>query len=85
VTVGTKQGKAEYEKLIGEFGNEFAVLLDANSEALQQATLPEIAEGITRVREGRVRIEPGFDGEYGKIQIFGENETRSSLPQKTLF
>ena len=85
VNVGTKQGKAEYEKLVGEFGNEFAVLLDADSEALKQATLPQIAEGIQRVRERKVHIEPGYDGEYGKIKIFQDNEQRSSLPQKTLF
>ncbi|OHA66696.1 MAG: DNA helicase UvrD [Candidatus Wildermuthbacteria bacterium RIFCSPHIGHO2_02_FULL_47_12] len=85
VNVGTKQGKAEYEKLIGEFDNEFAVLLDADVEALKQATLPEIAEGIKRVRERKVYIEPGYDGEYGKIEIFKDNEQRSSVSQKTLF
>lgn len=85
VNVGTKQGKAEYEKLISQFGNEFAVLLDAGVEELRQATLPEIAEGIKRVREGKVSIDPGYDGEYGKIKIFREHETRSPLPQKTLF
>lgn len=85
VNVGTKQGKLEYEKLVQEFGSEFAVLLDADVEALKQATLPEIAEGIKRVREGKVAIEPGYDGEYGKIKIFGEHEKGSPLSQKTLF
>ncbi|MBI2123656.1 MAG: DNA helicase UvrD [Candidatus Wildermuthbacteria bacterium] len=85
VNVGTKQGKAEYEKLISAFGSEFAVLLDVDVEALKQATLPEIAEGIKRVRSGKVSIEPGYDGEYGKIEIFKDNEQRSSVSQKTLF
>lgn len=83
--VGTKQGKAEYEKLISAFGNEFAVLLDIKKEDLAKATLPEIAEGITRVREGKVRIEPGYDGEYGKIQIFEEGEQKTVTSQKSLF
>lgn len=83
--VGTKQGKAEYEKLISRFENEFTVLLDATIEDLLQATLPEIAEGVVRVREGKVRIEPGYDGEYGKIQIFGKEEKLGVAAQQTLF
>jgi uncharacterized protein (TIGR00375 family) len=85
VNVGTKQGKTEYDKLISAFGSEFAVLLDADSEALKQATLPEIAEGIKRVRERRVHIEPGYDGECGKIEIFKEGEQEAMTKQKSLF
>ena len=27
-----------------------------------------------RVRDGKLNIEPGYDGEYGKIQIFAGDE-----------
>jgi len=30
---------------------------------------PDIAEAIARVRSGDVTIEPGYDGEYGRITI----------------
>jgi PHP family Zn ribbon phosphoesterase len=76
---------SEYDKLIARFGTEFAVLLDEDDSELKSATLPEIAQGIQRVREGKVHIEPGYDGEYGKIKIFEEHEERSFLSQKTLF
>lgn len=85
VNVGTKQGKAEYEKLVQAFGNEFAVLLDADVDTLKQTTSPEIAEGVRRVREGKVSIEPGYDGEYGKIEIFKKGEQKTASPQKALF
>lgn len=83
--VGTKQGKEEYEKLIHAFGNEFAILLDAPASEIQSATLPEIAEGIKRVRAGKVSIDPGYDGEYGKIKIFDRGEEKTPTAQKTLF
>ncbi|MDO8655055.1 MAG: endonuclease Q family protein, partial [bacterium] len=44
IGVAAKQPKAEYEKLISAFGNEFAVLIDVQARELQAATLPEIAQ-----------------------------------------
>jgi len=82
---GTKQVLKEYNNLIDKFGNEFKILLDATLEDLKAATLPEIAEGIERVRKGKVSIEPGYDGNYGKIKIFGQEEQKKLSKQNTLF
>jgi len=78
------QVKKEYQNLIEKFDSEFNILLNVKREDLETATLPEIAEGIIRVREGKVIKEPGYDGVYGKIRIFSKAE--DSFPkQKTLF
>ncbi len=74
----------EYEKLIKYFGNEFYALLEASKENLIEASLPEIAEGIIKVRNGEVHIEPGYDGEYGKIKIFTADERESASRQSVL-
>ena len=63
----------EYETIISKFGNELAVLSDVTKEDLLKSVSPRTVEGIMRVREGQVHIAPGFDGEYGKIKIFGQD------------
>jgi len=85
VTPGTKQAEKEYKELIGKFGSEFDILLEASSSELEAATLPEIAEGIIRTREGKVYVEPGYDGVYGKIKIFSKGEQKDISKQKVLF
>jgi len=85
VLSGAKQVEQEYKNLIDKFGNEFNVLIDISREELEKATLPEIAEGIIRIREGRVFIQPGYDGVYGKIRIFSQGEEKMASRQKTLF
>ena len=85
INTGTKQVKMEYKSLIRKFGNEFKILLEAPREELAAATLPEIAEGIIKVREGKVHITPGFDGVYGKIRIFSKGEQKVLSRQGTLF
>ncbi|MBI2577697.1 MAG: DNA helicase UvrD [Candidatus Wildermuthbacteria bacterium] len=85
VGVSTQKVRVQYEKLLQEIGSEFDVLLDASAEALKRSTLSEIAEGILRVREGKVAIEPGFDGEYGTIKIFQGNAKDVITKQKNLF
>ena len=72
--VGTKRGKVEYAKLTEQVGNELYVLLDATEKELSKVTLPEITQGIMQVREGKVRIEPGYDGEYGKIKLLEKEQ-----------
>lgn len=65
----TKRVKKEYEKLIKTFGNELKILMEINENELKQIADPAVAEGIIKVREGKVKIQPGYDGEYGKIKF----------------
>lgn len=72
VGVDTRAVKTEYERLIKQFGSEFNVLLKVPKEELTRLSSSSLGEGIERVRDGRVRILPGYDGVFGQIEIFGE-------------
>ncbi len=85
VGVGTQVVEREYQQLIHACGTEFGVLLNAPEETLRKAAGPRIVEGILRMRQGRVIVEPGYDGEYGKVKLFGEEAPASSEQQMTLF
>jgi uncharacterized protein (TIGR00375 family) len=79
----SKQVQAVYRKLIENLGTEFNILLDVEIEKIKKFADPIIAEGISRVRKGKLKIKPGFDGQYGEIKIFSEEE-RTDF-QKKLF
>jgi len=65
----TKGVAREYERLITRYGNEFRILLDLSEEDLQRETPSRILQGIMKVRSGDLKIEPGYDGVYGKVRI----------------
>ncbi|MBI4021243.1 MAG: DNA helicase UvrD [Candidatus Aenigmarchaeota archaeon] len=54
-----------HARLVAAFGNEFRILLDTPQAAIAQ-TDPQAADLITRIREGKVTIRPGYDGVYGE-------------------
>lgn len=72
-----------YQDLMKKFDNEIAILLDVPIGDLQSAE-PRLAEAIERVRQERLTIQPGFDGEYGKIEIFSEKERQNGPRQLTI-
>ena len=81
----TKQVKKEYEKLIKTFGNELKILMEISESELKSVADPRVAESIKRVREGKVKIRPGYDGEYGEIKIFTDEEREKLKNQGSLF
>jgi uncharacterized protein (TIGR00375 family) len=58
-----------YSPLVERFGDEYKVLIDAPLEALVKVVDAPIAEAIVKVRNGKVKVTPGYDGVYGQLVL----------------
>lgn len=80
----SKKVEAEYRRLTDEI-DEFTLLLDTPIETISQiASEPMVAEAIKRMRGGEVFKQPGYDGIYGKIMVFGENKPSKKQQAKLI-
>ncbi|MGE5308008.1 MAG: endonuclease Q family protein, partial [Deltaproteobacteria bacterium] len=73
----------EYQSVISQFGTEFSVMLKATPEELLKGLPRPLAEAVIRVRNGKVKVLPGYDGEYGIVSI-KEEETQASAGEEQL-
>ena len=64
----------DYRSCLAKFGTEFEILMRASKQDLLKGLPPKVAEGVLRVREGKVEIKAGYDGEYGVISVFGDEK-----------
>ncbi len=75
----------QYQKMLEKLGSEFSILRELPEEQIQDKCGYQIAEGIRRLRQGKGRRFPGFDGEYGIIQLFEPWELEAMEGQMSLF
>ena len=85
VGVQSKQIARLYAGAVRAAGSEFALLLDMPEEEIRRNTNGMLAEAIGRMRRGRVRMDPGFDGQFGKVRLFAAGEADKLAPQELLF
>lgn len=72
-TTASVKVKAKYEGLLQALGPELFILRQVPLTDVERAAGPCVAEGIRRLRCGKVDIQPGYDGEYGRITILDKD------------
>lgn len=73
---GAKGVWGVYNSLVSRFKNEYTVLMDAPEEEMSKIVDPKIAEVIINVREGRIKVIPGYDGVYGHLELNPSEDKR---------
>ena len=74
-----------YERLLSSLGAELSILEQVPVEEIARAESSLLAEGIARLRAGKVIREAGYDGEYGVIRLFEPAELRRHTAGGLLF
>ena len=75
----SKRVANEYEQLLHKLGAELGILSDIPLEEIRNLSNSSlIPEAIARMRKGDVIREAGYDGEYGKIKLFHEDELKQT-------
>ncbi len=85
VRSSTKKVKNIYEKMIKSLGSELNILKDIPIVEIKKIAGELIAHGIEKMRNGKVEVKPGFDGEYGKIIVINEEDRKHFLSKKGIF
>jgi len=81
-TVASQKSKDMFAKLCHELTSELEVLLRSPLAEIDKVSNKKIAEGVRKVREGTIAIDPGFDGEFGKVAIWSEEEENAWTQKK---
>ncbi len=87
VGVASKKVLEMYEAMVAN-RPEFELLLSEVEDEIARVSSPQIAESVMRVRQGQVHIAGGYDGVFGKIQIYTPEERAARMlkpKQRSLF
>ncbi|OGH29889.1 MAG: hypothetical protein A3F30_01725 [Candidatus Levybacteria bacterium RIFCSPHIGHO2_12_FULL_37_12] len=74
-TVSSQKVKDTFDNLCKNLGSEIEVLLKTPLSQIEKIGGAKLSQGLDKVRKGNIVIDPGYDGEYGKVKIWNGNDT----------
>lgn len=78
VMPGSQRVLGTFDEIVTKFGSEIKVLLKTPISEIEKSFGTKISEGIAKVRKQDIKVDPGFDGEFGKVKIWNEKEINGS-------
>ena len=82
--VGPKSKKVQtkYMTILEKLGSELDILRILDKDVLDKIDVPLFGEAIINIRNNKIKFSPGYDGEYGKITLFSQDEIEKNLKQR---
>ncbi|MCS7200626.1 MAG: endonuclease Q family protein [Patescibacteria group bacterium] len=78
-----------YLQVVNEIGPELDILIDNFDQDLMKQKYSDLLECLEKIRREEIILEPGYDGEYGKVLLNFDNHQDSKkvndLEDKKLF
>jgi len=72
--------QTEYMRLVTQFGGEFNVLLKTENDKIKSFSGERTMEAIHKVRTGDIVVDPGYDGVFGIVKIWGDEKKEERKP-----
>jgi uncharacterized protein (TIGR00375 family) len=66
----SKKVQKNYLSAIETLGSEFDILYNLSAKEIKQVGIPLLDRAILNMRENKIVLDPGYDGEFGKAKIF---------------
>lgn len=85
-SVASKRVKEGYFKLIEKFGSEVAILTKLQAGDIGNHLGNEkLTQALEKMRTGDIFIDPGYDGVYGEVHIWGKEASEKKSKKNNLF
>jgi uncharacterized protein (TIGR00375 family) len=81
----SKKVKQAYQTALEKLGSEFNILQNLDGATIEQAGISLLPEAVGRMRRRQIHVDPGYDGQYGRVRIFEDHERARLMGQLSLF
>lgn len=73
----------EFNRITDMAGTEMDILMWKNPEEIKPLISEKVFQGIMAVRKGNIKIFPGYDGEYGRVNLFPQDRSEDEGADRT--